>query len=392
MSQSVFPTSNSGVFIPSLWETPTGEFTREYADLHYLRFPIGQGSQTIPANLNVSGTASLGTTTATSLNVSGTAKIQSSLLTSDTSNTSYTQKLTAYSGAGNAFYGYGSGYNITTGNYNSGFGQTFNLFNLTTGSNNCGFGYGAGQNLSTGSNNTFIGMNSTSSTSVASNATIVGYASQCSSGDSPTAIGANSTANGANSTAIGANATTASFTNSTAIGKSATATASNQIMLGTSTETVIIPRNIRYLSPPMIAYSFTSTTQTINSTADVVINFPTADARNSIYTGITYSAGTFTNSNSYSVTISVSVCISIQHNPSNTRVVFIAHSAQGRLAMTDINANTFASEPTVLTTSGVFVLNSGESFYSAVFQNSGVSLIIGGNPATYANRISFLVM
>jgi len=193
---------------------------------------IGANATNTASNQIVLGTAS------ENVVILGTAKIKSSLLTSDTNNTSYTSKLTAYTGTGNAFYGYNAGTAITTGTNNSGVGQSLNLTSLTTGSNNTAFGYGAGQNLTTGSNNTFIGMNATTAASSASNTTCVGYAVQVSSGDSATAIGANTIANGADSTAIGANATTASFTNSTAIGKSATATASNQVVLGTNTESV----------------------------------------------------------------------------------------------------------------------------------------------------------
>ena len=63
MSQSIFPLLIVNKFIPSLWFLPSTELTREYADLHYLKFPIAQGSETIPSNLTVSGITSLGVTT-----------------------------------------------------------------------------------------------------------------------------------------------------------------------------------------------------------------------------------------------------------------------------------------------------------------------------------------
>jgi hypothetical protein len=44
-----------------LWNFSTG-FNREYADLHYVKFPIAQGSQTFPLNLNVNGITTLGET------------------------------------------------------------------------------------------------------------------------------------------------------------------------------------------------------------------------------------------------------------------------------------------------------------------------------------------
>ena len=67
------------------------------------------------------------------------------------------------------------------------------------------------------------------------------------------AIGKNaSTSYQTQSTAIGAN-TNVAYDNSTALGYGATATSSNQVVLGTSTETVIIPNQIRFSKS---AYSF----------------------------------------------------------------------------------------------------------------------------------------
>lgn len=44
-----------------MWNFSTG-FNREYADLHYVKFPIAQGSQSFPLNLNVTGITTLGET------------------------------------------------------------------------------------------------------------------------------------------------------------------------------------------------------------------------------------------------------------------------------------------------------------------------------------------
>jgi len=57
------------------------------------------------------------------------------------------------------------------------------------------------------------------------------------------AIGTDSTAQGNNSVAIGKGASTSFHTNSVAIGAGATASADNQIVLGTSAETVVTPGN-----------------------------------------------------------------------------------------------------------------------------------------------------
>jgi hypothetical protein len=59
MSQTIFPTLITSSFIPQLWSFSTG-FNREYADLHYVKYPIAQGSQSFPLNLSVSGTTTLG--------------------------------------------------------------------------------------------------------------------------------------------------------------------------------------------------------------------------------------------------------------------------------------------------------------------------------------------
>jgi hypothetical protein len=61
MSQSIFPTLIVNSFIPSLWFSSTG-FSREYADLHYVKYPIAQGSQSFPVDLSVTGITTLGET------------------------------------------------------------------------------------------------------------------------------------------------------------------------------------------------------------------------------------------------------------------------------------------------------------------------------------------
>jgi hypothetical protein len=59
------------VFIPAYWNTViSGTLTQEEADALYLKFPTGQGTESIP-NLIVSGSTTLGTVSATS--ITGTA-------------------------------------------------------------------------------------------------------------------------------------------------------------------------------------------------------------------------------------------------------------------------------------------------------------------------------
>jgi len=68
MSSSVAPLfPKTSVFIPAYWATARAEtLTQEEADARYLRFPTGQGTESIP-NLIVSGTSTLGTTSTNAL-------------------------------------------------------------------------------------------------------------------------------------------------------------------------------------------------------------------------------------------------------------------------------------------------------------------------------------
>ena len=71
MSSEAPPTFNVSIFIPSYWaDQTTSGFDKTYADNHYLKFPVGQGTEYIP-DLVVSGGTTLATTSASSLNVSG---------------------------------------------------------------------------------------------------------------------------------------------------------------------------------------------------------------------------------------------------------------------------------------------------------------------------------
>lgn len=226
MASSIFPLANSPIFIPSDWALPDKALTREYADLNYLKFPLGQGTETLPG-LAVSGattTGSLVTGTLSSTSIATPIQLQLGYLVANLTNFSFTSKSSAYGGSNNCFFGYNTAANITSGGTNTGFGQFQTLNSLTTGGSNCALGNQALKSITTASSNTSIGVNS----------------------------GENAT--GSFNTFIGAFADTASphtATNSTAIGYNSKITASNQIVLGTNTETVIIPNTI--------AYSYTTT-------------------------------------------------------------------------------------------------------------------------------------
>lgn len=68
MSSSVAPLfPQTPVFIPSFWSSARNQvLTEEEADARYLRFPIGQGTESIP-NLIVSGSSTLGSVSVSSL-------------------------------------------------------------------------------------------------------------------------------------------------------------------------------------------------------------------------------------------------------------------------------------------------------------------------------------
>ena len=113
---------------------------------------------------------------------------------------------------------------------NIGIGNT-TLTNITAGSSNTGFGLGTLASVTTGQSNTAVGHNALQyATLGGSNNTAVGFGAL-----------ANNNANN-NNTALGYNAfntNPGNYTQSTAIGYNAQPSASNQIMLGTPTETVV---------------------------------------------------------------------------------------------------------------------------------------------------------
>jgi hypothetical protein len=124
---------------------------------------------------------------------------------------------------------------------NTGIGnQALNAVN-TGGSSNTALGYQAGQSNTSGSNNTYIGYQAGSAgtaITTGSNNTFIGYQAQSS----------------------GTN-----INNSTAVGIGAIATASNQIMIGRSTEKVYIAGNSSYSLPYIVASGSQILTATVGT-------------------------------------------------------------------------------------------------------------------------------
>ena len=167
-------------------------------------------------------------------------------------------------GYNNTAIGINTLFSNTTGYNNTAIGHT-SLFSNTDGSNNTAIGYQSLYNNTTGYENTAIGINTLFSNTIGAKNTAIGYRSLFSNtdGSNNTAIGQRSLQNntgsnnvaignisgtnntsGLNNTFIGANtnlnSSATQCSNSTAIGYNSRIDASNQIVLGTTTENVFI--------------------------------------------------------------------------------------------------------------------------------------------------------
>ena len=169
---------------------------------------------------------------------------------------------------------------------------------------------------------------------------------------------------------------------------------------GTTTATGLITANgglqvrkIVYNNSPMFAVGFTGTAiQTIPNITDTIVNYPVFDLRNGTLTGITYSAGVFTNSNTFSITLMVNACVTFASNTTGTRAIFIDTSGQGRVGFTSSLPITGSGQTTTLTTGSTFILNPVETFSIKAFQASGGNLNITGSNTSIVSRVSILVM
>ena len=118
----------------------------------------------------------------------------------------------------------------TSGSYNTAVGQQTMSAN-STGSQNVAIGYNALPRVDNGTGHTAVGSNSGSSLgSGYSNNTIIGYNADCI---------------GNFNTVIGSTASAKNCSNSTAIGYGAKPSQSNQVILGTSSEVVCIPGQLK---------------------------------------------------------------------------------------------------------------------------------------------------
>ena len=210
MSQSVFPTLITAGFIPSLWQFPSGQFTREYADLHYLKFPIAQGTETFEDLKIVGDRIRLGYNAG--LTNQGVATIAIGQSAGESNQSTL-----------------GLAIGFEAGKTNQGDGVAI--------------GYNAGQ--SGQSNGTVAVGESAGNTSQGINSVAIGYnAGSTNQGARSIAIGENSAGTGTDSVAIGSSASTDGYNNSIAIGSSTTCTANNQLRLGASDVDTVVGRNL----------------------------------------------------------------------------------------------------------------------------------------------------
>jgi len=359
------PSETIGVFNSSLFTSTSENITQSYADTHYLKYPTSQSATETITSLVVNndatingltvgrGAGSVATNTAlgdNALSVSG--GINNVAIGTDSVINGGTRSIgigveALYNGGGVDCVAVGyKALHEAPGANNTAVGNNALNANAGFGNNNTGIGTNAGNNNITGSNNTYVGYNAL-----------------------PDAT---------------------NYSNSTALGSGAIITASNQVVLGTTSETVVIPRITRFLSPPII-FRTALGTQTIGSSSDTKIEYPTIQSSGT-YTGITYSAGTFTNSNTYSIGVCVTGFVVFSANSSGVRAVFLENPSGGfRLGHSSVQAITVATEPTIGSASACFVMGAGDSFRMMGFQSSGSTLTIGTVGAGQKSSISIMV-
>jgi hypothetical protein len=224
--------------------TPTGittSGTQGASIIDIVQIPEKNTANTFTQNQTISDGTNTSVIRATGLTNSGAYNINTSSVNPiTTSNTSVLigSKATFNLGADNTCLGYdtlnGTGNSVMINNTCVGRSAGSVLHTSTGGqsSGNTLVGRSAGDKIVTGYSNTCLGYNAGNAITSGYLNTIIGQGaggSNVTSGNSNTYIGS------------GTNATSAGLSNSTAIGANAAITAANQVVLGTSAETVIVP-------------------------------------------------------------------------------------------------------------------------------------------------------
>ena len=206
------------------------------------------GNQALAANTNSSNNAFgfqalAANTTGTSNNAFGFQALRSNIDGSG-NNAFGSQALTANTNSSNNAFGFRALAANTTGTSNNAFGFQALTTNLTGAGNNA-FGNQALTANTTGTGNNAFGYQALSSNLTGTGNNAFGQGALINNtGSNNTAFGnsaLNTNTTGSNNTAIGNNAQVNGASNSTAIGYNATTSKSNQIVLGTSAETVYVP-------------------------------------------------------------------------------------------------------------------------------------------------------
>jgi microcystin-dependent protein len=200
---------------------------------------------------------------------------------SDNSSTQYGNR--AYNktatGFSNTAIGSNTLYNVTSGSYNTSVGF-ISLQANTTGVGNTAVGYHALGRNTTGNSNTCIGLGAGSNNTIGNNNVAIGnYAGL-------------SLVNVTGSTCIGTTSDT-SFNYSTAIGCNAVCTSQYQVMLGTSSDTVVVPNNLQ-VNGSINTVSKTVFSYLANCTSDIQQQLT---ALKSPVTDITWISGVFNTTN-----------------------------------------------------------------------------------------------
>jgi len=233
------PTEDIGVFNSSLFTSTSENITQSYADTHYLKYPNSQtATETITSLVVSNDLTSTNDATINGITVGrGADSVATNIALGDNA-------LSVSGGNNNIAIGTDSVINGGVRGIGIGVEALYNgggvdcvaigykALHENPGANNTGVGNQALNAVNgSGANNTGVGLQAGTSNTSGSNNTYVGYQA-----------GSAGTANtsGANNTFIGyqTKATAANYTTSTALGAGAEITASNQIVLGTTTETV----------------------------------------------------------------------------------------------------------------------------------------------------------
>lgn len=327
---------NQGKFNPAGYEDPTGSLTIEEANTLFLRFPTAQGTENF-GDVNVVGTLTAGTFSpinitadTASLDITNTGDIVLAVPTTKAIQfqvasfpkmtlTETTNSFEVLAGGDILFSvsGYeklaidetitdfkdndviisGTGKLSTTNPDTYGTTYGYETSQATSGNSihNTAFGYQTGKGLinttGNGGNTAFGAIALTSITGASTNNTAIGHNALwgITTGDGNTQVGMTTTAlagnltTANNNTLIGHNASVSGtgITTSTAIGYNAQATASNEIVLGTTSETV------RYnIVSPLYTTVPTYTSANIGFVHSATITYPGATTNNIISYGV----------------------------------------------------------------------------------------------------------